>query len=124
MRNVRSLRHRHRLCNVDAGHRSGLCAKPPAMLQVSRQQAFELLAGVAAQNAIEARIQLYLRNFVFREVCCSSRLWRVDRKPEEAVRSEREKIAQVTDSWKWCAPEQLNGRRALEFREIEFDVLH
>src|ERR1700722_8182434 len=108
MRNVRSLRHRHRLCNVDAGHRSGLCAKPPAMLQVSRQQAFELLAGVAAQNAVEARIQLDPRNFVLGEVCCGCRLWRFDRKPEEAVRSEREKIGQVTDSWKWRAPEQLD----------------
>src|SRR5260370_16519263 len=93
------------------------------MEEVGRQQALQVLAGLATQDPIEARIHLDARNFVFRTVCCGSRFGRFDRKPEETMRPEREKIGQVTDSWERRAAEQLDRRGSFVLCEIEFDVL-
>ncbi len=40
------------------------------------------------------------------------------------MRSEREQIGQIADSREGRAAKQLDGCRAFELREIEFDVLH
>src|ERR1700719_2306169 len=94
------------------------------MPQVSRQEAFELLARFTAQEPVETRIHLDARNFVLGLVGRGGCFWLFDREPEETVRSESQQVRQISDRGERRAAEQLDRRRPLELGEIELDVLH
>ncbi len=83
-----------------------------------------MLASLTAQEAVEARVHFDARNLVLGAVGRGSRFRLFDGEPEETVRSEREQIRQISNRGERRAAKQLDGCRAFELREIEFDVLH